>query len=219
MNASYFWASWLRGSYRNLLVKSAFVICTLTCAPSNIAMAAITAMEYIMGRRLQVCWYDERLQAWYLWVPWVVGILQKFVPSFALWPVYPPTYHCIYNIIAKACIMGRLLLVQWTPPSMVSLSFLGSGCLTNICSNCIHRLHFDLCTLQPSHGCYYYKNLPQLISSKTVKDMIDPLLEREFTMTTLSTEAEWRRACMLVSFLAQACMSEVAEVEKVMKLL
>ena len=62
------------------------------------------------------------------------------------------------------------------------------------------------------------RNLPQLISSKTVKDVIDLLPEREFTMTTLSTEAEWRRAYMLVSFLAQAYTSEVAEVGKVMKL-
>ena len=62
------------------------------------------------------------------------------------------------------------------------------------------------------------KTLPHLIQAKRVKATVDVLPERNFTMATLATEAEWQRAYVMVSFLAQAYMSEVAEAGSVLDL-
>ena len=52
-------------------------------------------------------------------------------------------------------------------------------------------------------------SLPQWTQAKIVRDNVDALPEREFTTAMLGTdEAEWRWAYMVVSFLAQAYISE-----------
>ena len=63
------------------------------------------------------------------------------------------------------------------------------------------------------------RNLPQWTRDKTVRENIDDLPVREFTTATLGTnEAEWRWAYVVVSFLAQAYVSEDVKGESVQRL-
>ena len=58
------------------------------------------------------------------------------------------------------------------------------------------------------------RNLPQLTRDRTVKATIDALPEKEFSTRTLSTEAEWQWAYVIVSYLGQAYIFDSVEDDK-----
>ena len=78
-----------------------------------------------------------------------------------------------------------------------------------------HKLPGDYFNEWESAAC----NLPQWTRDKTVRENTDALPDLEFTTATLgSDEAEWRRAYVVVSFLAQAYITEDTSRDSVQRL-
>ena len=72
--------------------------------------------------------------------------------------------------------------------------------------------------LQDDYFCDWEKaaqNVPQLIRDQCLVRAISQLPEREFSEKTLHTESEWQRAYVIVSFLAQAYISEMKSISGV----